>query len=212
MPIRRISSTQLFAALGDETRLGLVARLCTRGGPLSITELTADSGVTRQGITKHLSVMERSGLARSTRCRDRAERKRMLSICLLIFPEANESRMPQMSVWCPLQKFEFADQQWFLPSALVHLFSGQSLTPAAAPRFRQIREGALRDFQILELPKQLLAERWGESISRARRIHELVALVVSEDQSIEILSSRGVASNDEFLSLVDPHLLPGSGP
>jgi hypothetical protein len=34
---------------------------------LSITELSAGSGVTRQGITKHLRVMERSGLARSNR-------------------------------------------------------------------------------------------------------------------------------------------------
>ena len=66
MPIKRISSAQLFAALGDETRLGLVARLCANG-PLSITELSAGSGVTRQGITKHLRVMERSGLARSNR-------------------------------------------------------------------------------------------------------------------------------------------------
>ena len=119
--------------------------------------------------------------------------------------------MPQMAVWCPLQKLELPDQQWLQPSALVHLLSGQSLTPAAATRCRQIREGALRDFQILELPKQLLAERWCESVSRARGIHELVAFVVSEDQSIEILSSRGVASDDKFLSVVDPHLLPGSG-
>jgi len=66
MPIKRISSAQLFAALGDETRLGLVARLCANG-PLSITELSAGSGVTRQGITKHLRVMKRSGLARSNR-------------------------------------------------------------------------------------------------------------------------------------------------
>src|SRR5215467_2800978 len=66
MPIQRTSSAQLFAALGDETRLGLVARLCAKG-PLSITELTAGSRVTRQGITKHLRVMERSGLAHCTR-------------------------------------------------------------------------------------------------------------------------------------------------
>ena len=59
-------TAQLFAALGDEIRLGLIARLCAKG-PLSITELTAGSRVTRQGITKHLRVMERSGLAHSTR-------------------------------------------------------------------------------------------------------------------------------------------------
>jgi len=66
MPIRRTSSAQLFAALGDETRLGLIARLCAKG-PLSITELTVGSRVTRQGITKHLHVMERSGLAHCVR-------------------------------------------------------------------------------------------------------------------------------------------------
>ena len=65
MTIRCPNPVQLFAALGDETRLGLIARLCVKG-PLSITELTASSGVTRQGITKHLRVMERSGLAHCT--------------------------------------------------------------------------------------------------------------------------------------------------
>jgi DNA-binding transcriptional ArsR family regulator len=65
MPLTRNSSAQLFAALGDETRLGLTARLCAKG-PQSITELTAGSRVTRQGITKHLRVMERSGLAHCT--------------------------------------------------------------------------------------------------------------------------------------------------
>jgi len=66
MSLRRNSPARLFAALGDETRLGLIARLCARG-PLSITELAAGMRVTRQGITKHLRVMERSGLAHSKR-------------------------------------------------------------------------------------------------------------------------------------------------
>jgi DNA-binding transcriptional ArsR family regulator len=56
----------LFAALGDETRLRLVARLCG-GGPMSITRLTAGSNVTRQAITKHLRMMEKAGLLRSRR-------------------------------------------------------------------------------------------------------------------------------------------------
>jgi DNA-binding transcriptional ArsR family regulator len=61
-----LDSAPLFAALGDETRLRLVARLCD-GGPLSITRLTAGSHVTRQAITKHLRVMEAAGLVRSRR-------------------------------------------------------------------------------------------------------------------------------------------------
>ncbi len=60
------NSAALFAALGDETRLRLVARLSGEG-PLSITRLTAGSSITRQAITKHLRVMERARLLHKTR-------------------------------------------------------------------------------------------------------------------------------------------------
>lgn len=59
-------SAHLFAALGDETRLRLVSRLCD-SGPMSIAKLTEGSTVTRQAITKHLRLMEDSGLVHSTR-------------------------------------------------------------------------------------------------------------------------------------------------
>jgi DNA-binding transcriptional ArsR family regulator len=56
----------LFAALGDETRLHIVARLC-EGGPLSIMRLTDGSKVSRQAITKHLVALSNVGLVRSER-------------------------------------------------------------------------------------------------------------------------------------------------
>ena len=56
----------VFSALGDETRLAVVARLCS-GGPQSIARLTEGSGVTRQGITKHLTVLADAGLVRDVR-------------------------------------------------------------------------------------------------------------------------------------------------
>jgi DNA-binding transcriptional ArsR family regulator len=52
-----------FAALGDKTRLALVAKLCS-GEPWSISQLTAGSALTRQAITKHLRVLERAGIVR----------------------------------------------------------------------------------------------------------------------------------------------------
>ena len=55
-------SAPIFAALGDETRLQIVTRLCAEG-PLSITRLSEGSGVTRQAITKHLSALSTAGLA-----------------------------------------------------------------------------------------------------------------------------------------------------
>jgi len=57
-------AVSVFAALGDETRLRLVSRLCD-GGPMSITRLAVGFPITRQAITKHLRVMERAGLVRS---------------------------------------------------------------------------------------------------------------------------------------------------
>src|SRR5262245_60898119 len=54
-------SAPLFAALGDETRLHLVAILCA-GGAMSITQLTAGTHITRQAVTKHLQVLAEAGL------------------------------------------------------------------------------------------------------------------------------------------------------
>lgn len=59
-------SAPVFAALGDERRLRLVARLC-REGPVSITSLASGSDVSRQAITKHLHVLARAGLVRGLR-------------------------------------------------------------------------------------------------------------------------------------------------
>jgi DNA-binding transcriptional ArsR family regulator len=64
---RGVEKTALiFAALGDETRLSLVARL-SAGGPMSIARLTEGASVTRQAVTKHLQVLESAGLAASSR-------------------------------------------------------------------------------------------------------------------------------------------------
>ena len=53
----------VFAALGDATRLRLIALLCA-GGAASIAQLTAGTDVTRQAVTKHLQVLAGAGLVR----------------------------------------------------------------------------------------------------------------------------------------------------
>ncbi len=62
----RPAPAPVFAALGDERRLSLLARLRDRS-PQSIAELTAGTDVTRQAITRHLRVLESAGLVRSSR-------------------------------------------------------------------------------------------------------------------------------------------------
>lgn len=56
----------VFAALGDDTRLFLIAKLCS-GQPKSISELTEGSKVTRQAITKHLGVLQKAGIVHGLR-------------------------------------------------------------------------------------------------------------------------------------------------
>ncbi|HKH66136.1 MAG TPA: helix-turn-helix domain-containing protein [Reyranella sp.] len=56
----------VFAALGDETRLGLLAKL-TNGEPLSIARLTEGTKLTRQAVTKHLRVLEDVGVVFSVK-------------------------------------------------------------------------------------------------------------------------------------------------
>jgi DNA-binding transcriptional ArsR family regulator len=66
MAAKRRAHAPAFAALGDETRLSLVAKLCG-GQPRSISQLTKGSKLTRQAITKHLRVLESVGMVRSVR-------------------------------------------------------------------------------------------------------------------------------------------------
>lgn len=64
--VQTAASARVFAALGDEQRLRLVARL-SEAGPLSIAELTEHATVTRQAVTKHLRVLEDAGLVTGNR-------------------------------------------------------------------------------------------------------------------------------------------------
>jgi DNA-binding transcriptional ArsR family regulator len=63
---RKRTNAPVFAALGDTTRLFLIAKLA-KGQPLSIVQLTGGSKLTRQAITKHLRVLEGVGIVKSIR-------------------------------------------------------------------------------------------------------------------------------------------------
>lgn len=60
-----VSSADVFAALGDQTRFAVISRL-SRDGPASITTLAGGFPITRQAITKHLRILERAGVVSST--------------------------------------------------------------------------------------------------------------------------------------------------
>ena len=68
---RHEKTAPMFAALGDPIRLRMVSRLCAEG-PLPTVQLQQGTNVSRQAITKHLYLLEESGLVKSERVsRDR---------------------------------------------------------------------------------------------------------------------------------------------
>jgi DNA-binding transcriptional ArsR family regulator len=66
MVAQRRAHAPVFAALGDETRLKLLATL-SGGDHCSISRLTEGSGLTRQAITKHLHVLQKAKIVRCVR-------------------------------------------------------------------------------------------------------------------------------------------------
>jgi DNA-binding transcriptional ArsR family regulator len=67
MAAQRRAHAPIFAALGDETRLLLIAKLAG-GRPRSISQMTEGSRITRQAVSKHLRVLECAGIVRGVRC------------------------------------------------------------------------------------------------------------------------------------------------
>ena len=61
-----MSVAPILAALGDDSRLRIVQKLCTIG-PLSTTKLAQDADITRQAIAKHMQALSKAGLVRSAR-------------------------------------------------------------------------------------------------------------------------------------------------
>ncbi len=60
------AQASVFAALGDDTRLALVAKLAA-GRSRSISQLARGSTITRQAIRKHLRVLENAGMVESVK-------------------------------------------------------------------------------------------------------------------------------------------------
>ncbi len=65
----------IFAALGDPTRLEIVAKLGD-GARRSIADITDGTGLTRQAVTKHLRVLEEARIVRE----HRAGRERLFEL------------------------------------------------------------------------------------------------------------------------------------
>ena len=108
----------VFFALGDATRLQLVAVLCA-GGAFSIAQLTANTDISRQGVTKHLEVLADAGLVKDLR----VGRERLWEFDPAQLEDARKA-------------LETIGRQWELALGRLKSFveEGESSPPSAAPQ------------------------------------------------------------------------------
>jgi len=56
---------ELFRALGDETRLTLIARLAASAEPLTVTQIAGCCGVHLSGVSRHLAALRHAGVVQA---------------------------------------------------------------------------------------------------------------------------------------------------
>jgi len=66
-PIDDLLDAELFKALGEPTRLRLLACLAKCGRPCSVTELTECCAVDLSVVSRHLVVLEKAGVLTATK-------------------------------------------------------------------------------------------------------------------------------------------------
>ncbi|MBV8724066.1 MAG: winged helix-turn-helix transcriptional regulator [Candidatus Eremiobacteraeota bacterium] len=83
----------IFSALGDPTRRRMVERLAR--GPLSISDVSAGFSISQPAISKHVKILERSGLVR----RDVVGREHRLRLSPVAMESASSWIERQRSYW-----------------------------------------------------------------------------------------------------------------
>jgi DNA-binding transcriptional ArsR family regulator len=84
----------VFAAVADPTRRALLERLRS-AGPLSISELGEGLPMTRQAVTKHLTILRESGLIRVRR----SGRERLHELDAAPLREVDDWLRPYAEAW-----------------------------------------------------------------------------------------------------------------
>src|SRR5580698_4049544 len=110
--------------------------------------------------------------------------------------------MPKPAFQRPLQEFDRGDEARLEPPAKLHDLRREPFSPAPSAPLREIHERAFVDIQTAELSEHPLSGGGNESVPNPRRISEIVALVVPDQDRIEGVRARHVAADHKFLSAV----------
>jgi hypothetical protein len=102
----------------------------------------------------------------------------------LIFSQPYKFGMPQMIRPRPFQKLDPRDHLRPHPNTFLHLLRSESLAPPAGDRLRQINEGAVRDFQMLQPLEDRTPGRRNQAGPHPSCIDKVLAAVESHHNRI----------------------------
>jgi hypothetical protein len=113
-------------------------------------------------------------------------------------PAVHKPAMAEMDILRPFHELEVPHQHRLQPPALCHFGGGKPRTPATGLFLGQIGERAFLNFQRFDSFEQRGARCRSESVSGPRGVYQLVAVIIADDQCVEILGRCGVTGDDEF--------------
>src|SRR5215467_4431130 len=101
---------------------------------------------------------------------------------ILVLAESGELRVAKAICPGPLQEFDLGDGFWRQPNCLLHFLSVEFFAKSRLSSLRQIYERAVVRHEMLQLRKHLSPRGRDKAVASSRDIHQLVAVVVADDQ------------------------------
>src|SRR5712691_1197787 len=95
------------------------------------------------------------------------------------------------------------------PNCFLHFLSVEFFTKSGPPRLRQVYKRATRRNEMLQFGKQLAPGGRNKSVTRSCHIHQVVSVVVADDQRVKTARSGEIAADYELLSTIHAILDPG---
>src|SRR6266851_7379258 len=107
--------------------------------------------------------------------------------------------MSQPISFGPFQEFDLSDRFWPQPNCFLHFLSVEFLPKSRSSRLRQIYEWTARRHEMFQFRKHLSPGGRDKSVPRSCHIHQLVFVIVANDQRVDAVRSWEIAANYKLL-------------
>src|SRR5215469_15644685 len=119
--------------------------------------------------------------------------------------------MPEPVARRPFQEFDLSNGFRPQPNTFLHLFGRQLVAPTCFVGIRQVSEGHGRGNKMTDFLEDLSPRRRNEAVADTGDVHQILALVISDDERVKSVWPRNVSTDDQLLSAIRPAFDPCTG-